>query len=229
MLSGSHSDNPYRLVRFLGAGQVITSLYDRVPPLKELKPDEAYFFENPIGEPWRVTRSEGVLALNNDCKQRTTFSALLAEPSLDVFQPLRPVGQLVVRTREITHTPRITSKPVIPAGPRMNRSERLAEQDRLANLTIGQARELFRKHEPAVYQDAILARFHHELERTAKQLSTKVIGSEYFLDGFCPSVIAPIDNVDSAIFMKTAKQAGAFEVLAYKRLVKTPVQAHITD
>ena len=231
MLVGSRSDNPYRLVRFLGAGKDITSLYDRIPPLKELKSDEAYFFENPVGEPWRVTRSEGVLALNNDFKQRTTFSALLTEPSLELLQPLRPVGQHVVRTREIERVPgpRNTGRLVIPVTPRTSRSERLAEQDRLANLTLAQARDLFRKHEPAVYQDALLARFHRELDRTAKHFSTKVSGSEYFLDGFCPSVIAPIDSVDSAIFMKQAKQAGAFEVLAYKRLVNNPVQAHVTD
>lgn len=226
MLVGSRSDNPYRLVRFLGAGKEISSLYDRVPPLKELKDDEAYFFENPIGEPWRVVRTEGVLALNNDCKQRTTFSALNKEPTLEVFQPLRPAGQSVIRASEgeFTPRPRITSRPVLPPAHRISRRERIAEQEALANLTLDRARELFKKSEPKVYQDAILARFHFELERVAKTFSAKVAGSEYVNDGFCPAVLAPIDTVDSAVFMKQAKLAGAFEVLAYKRLVKNPVQ-----
>jgi hypothetical protein len=95
----------------------------------------------------------------------------------------------------------------------------MAEQAALADLTLDRARELFKKNDPAVYQDAIIARFHFEFERVAKNLATKVVGSEFIKDGFCPAVLAPIESVDSAIFMKAAKQAGAFEILAYKRLV----------
>jgi hypothetical protein len=95
----------------------------------------------------------------------------------------------------------------------------LAEQEALANLTLDRARTIFKKGEPNVYQDAIIARFHFEFERVAKNFATKVTGSEYMQDGFCPAVIAPIESVDSSIFMKAAKQAGAFEVLAYRRIV----------
>jgi hypothetical protein len=232
MLVGSSSDNPYRLVKFLGAGQVVTALYDKVPPLKELKSDEAYFFENPIGDPWRIANTAGILVLNNDVKQRTTFSALLKEPSLDLVQPLRPVGQPIVRSREVDHIPGTRGRPRLSTPsptPIRNQRKQAKSQFNIDNITLERARELFRSNEPPQYQEAILARFNRDLERVAKTFATKVSGCEYYLDGLCPSVFAPIDSVDSAIFMKAAKQAGAFEVLAYRRLVKKVTQNQAID
>ena len=218
-LVDSRSDNPYRLVRFLGAGQIIDNLYDRVPLLQELKSEEAYFFENPIGEAWRITRVDGVLALNNDSKQRTTFSALLSQPSIDLLQPLRPAGQPPIR-RDSNILPVIKNnvKPVFLPDPHPSKQERLKEAERLSKLTVQQVRDTFRRIEPVSFEETIIARFLNDQEHLALQLSEKFLESELTIDGFSHAVIAPTDKINPIEFIRASKQMGAFEILAYKRI-----------